>query len=284
MTVTLRPIQDADLPRVGEFLHGSMNDSLSAEQWARVAAPSWPVDAPNHGFLLDDGGRVVGAQLAFYSERAVDGGTERFCNLGAWCVEERYRFQGIRLLKAVLAQDGWTFTDLSPSGNVVPLNERLRFTHLDTASALVPCLPYPSTPGRWRIRTGAAVTEVLRGPDLELYRHHAGAAAAHHVVLSRGDRHCYVVFRRDRRKDLPVFASLLYVGDPELFASGVRVFARHLLVRHRVLVLLAELRLVGARPLPSLRTVRNRRKMVRGLRADPARLDYLYSELACVPW
>ncbi|MGY1733771.1 hypothetical protein ACI798_19865 [Geodermatophilus sp. SYSU D01045] len=284
MTVTVRPIQAADLPRVGEFLHRSMNSSLSPGQWARVALPTWPVESPNHGFFLDADGEVVGAHLAFYSERTLDGSTERICNLGAWCVEERYRFQGIRLLKAILAQDGYAFLDLSPSGNVVPLNERLGFTHLDTATALVPCLPHPSVPGRWQVRTGAAVAEVLSGTDLELYKHHAEAAAAHHVVLSRGDRHCYVVFRRDRRKGLPLFASLLYVGDLDLFRSGIRVFARHLLVRHRVLVLLAELRTVGTRPFPSVRVGTNRRKMTRGLRSDPERIDYLYSELTCVPW
>ena len=40
-------------------------------------------------------------------------------------------------------QDGYHFTDLSPSGNVVALNRRLGFTQLDTATALVPNLPWP---------------------------------------------------------------------------------------------------------------------------------------------
>ena len=74
----------------------------------------WKVDAPNHGFMLRDGQRVVGVQLAFYSERLVAGRAERFCNLGAWCVLPEYRFHSIRLLMAVLAQDGYHFTSLSP--------------------------------------------------------------------------------------------------------------------------------------------------------------------------
>ena len=56
-----------------------------------VHALPWKVDAPNHGFMLRDGQRVVGAYLAFYSERLIAGRMERFCNLGAWYVLPEYR-------------------------------------------------------------------------------------------------------------------------------------------------------------------------------------------------
>ena len=85
--------------------------------WVHVAVP-WKADAPNHGFMLRDGQRVVGVYLAFYSERVIAGRVERFCNLGAWCVLPEFRFHSVRLLKALLAQDGYHFTDLSPSEKV----------------------------------------------------------------------------------------------------------------------------------------------------------------------
>jgi hypothetical protein len=284
VTVTVQPIEDDALLRVGEFLHRELNQRVSAAAWASAAVPPWPVDAPNRGYMLEADGRVVGAHLAFYSERLVDGHPVRFCNLGAWCVEESYRAHAVKLLRALLKQDGYAFTDLSPSGSVVPLNERLRFTHLDTTTDLVPCLPYPSRPRRITVTTGANVAARLPDGQRRLHADHVGAAAAHHLVLSLDDRACYVVWRRDRRKGLPVFASLLHVSDPEVLGQGLRVLARHLLLRHGVLVLLVERRLVGARPWPSILQRRPRRKMVRSDRVDPERLDYLYSELACVAW
>jgi hypothetical protein len=284
VTVALQPITDADLPRVGEFLHRQLNPRLSAEYWSRVATAPWQVEAPNHGFLIEDAGQVVGALLAFYSEREIDGKMVRFCNLGAWCVDEDKRFHSVKMLKAVLAQEGYVFTDLSPSGNVIPLNERLGYTHLDTASSLMPCLPYPTVPGRIRVHRGPAVPTVLTGADARIYRDHEHAAAARHVVLSRGGRNCYVVFRRDRRKNLPLFASLLYVSDPEFFRSAARVFSRHLLLRHGVMLLLAEKRIVKHRLVPSKLLGSNRRKMVKNAVTDLDRIDYLYSELACVAW
>ena len=78
----------------------------------------WKVERPTTASCSSTDDAVVGAYLAFYSERTIDGRAERFCNLGAWCVLPEHRFHSLRLLKALLAQDGYHFTDLSPSGNV----------------------------------------------------------------------------------------------------------------------------------------------------------------------
>ena len=284
MAVRVTPITTSDVPRVAEFLHTNLNSRVSVDSWQRALDVPWKVDAPNHGFMLvDDSQNVVGALLAFYSERTVDGRPERFCNLGAWCVLPDHRFHSLKLLKAALAQEGLHFTDLSPSGNVVGINERLKFAYLDTTTALAVNLPWPSITGR--VSSNRRVIEdTLTGRDLELYRDHAGTAAAHHVVLRRGDEWCYVVFRRDRRKNLPLFASLLYVSNPDLFRRMARPFARHLLLRHRIPATLVEQRVAGHRPWPSIQLRAPRRKMFRSATLAPEQIDYLYSELACVAW
>ena len=125
-----------------------MDKRVPAEEWARSLDVPWRVDKPNNGFMLLDDGRLVGAHLAYYSERLIDGRPERFCNLGACCVLPEHRFHSLRLLKALLSQEGYHFTDLSPYGSVIALNERLDFRFLDTSSALVPNFPWPSWPGR----------------------------------------------------------------------------------------------------------------------------------------
>ena len=156
--------------------------------------PPWAFDQPNHGFLLEEGERVVGAYLAFYSERHIDGRSERICNLAAWCVLETHRHHSVRLIRALLGQKGYHFTDFSPSGNVVPLNLRLRFEMLDTATALVPNLPWPFGTAGCEYSPTRRNSPTVDGRDLDIYRDHVGTTAARHLVVVRGDETCYVIF------------------------------------------------------------------------------------------
>jgi hypothetical protein len=193
--VVVRAIGPDDVQAVAEFLHANLNERVPVDAWARAAEMQW-VERPNAGSMLLDDEAVVGAHLAFYSERTIDGRTERFCNLGAWCVLPDHRFHALRLLKALLAQDDYHFVDLSPSGNVVGLNRRLGFRFLDTTTTVVPNVPWLSRPGRDTISSDPALLErTLTGRELQLYRDHVASAAARHLMLMRGDEWCYVVFR-----------------------------------------------------------------------------------------
>ena len=284
-SIAVEPIGDSDIDRVGDFLHENLDSHISARNWSQAVRPPWSVESPNHGFMLHEGGHLVGVYLAFYSERTIAERNERFCNLAAWCVVPKYRLHGLKLLNALLGQSGYHFTDLSPSGNVVRLNERLGFKHLDTAAALMPNLPWPTWPGRYRISSDpAAIESVLAGPQLQIYRDHRHARAAKHLVIIHRGEHCYVIFRRDRRKDLPLFASVLYVSNPSLFRRMAAVFGRHLLLRHRIPLTLLELRIVGGQPAGSLRLRSSRPKMFKSDSLRPEQIDNLYSELVCVAW
>ncbi|GIM65674.1 hypothetical protein Pve01_86450 [Planomonospora venezuelensis] len=282
--VDLAPITDDHIGAVAAFLHRHLNARLSADEWARCAVPPWSVDAPNHGFLLRQGDDVVGVYLAFYSERVVDGEPRRRCNLAAWCVLEEHRAHGVRLARAMLRQREYDFVDLSPSGNVVAINERLGFTRLDTATALVPNLPLPSRRGVRVLSAPEEIDAALTGTDLQVYRDHRGAAAALHFVVRVGQDSCYVIARRDRRKGLPLFASLVHVSDPAVLARAGHAPYRHLLVRHHALVTLAERRVAGRPPRLSRTQAAPRPRMFRGAALEPRSVDYLYSELTCVPW
>jgi len=282
MTVELRPITDADIPAVADFLHANRNERIP---WTRVVSEPWKVEAPNHGFMLRDGQRVVGTYLAYYSERTVAGRVERFCNLGLWYVLPDFRSHSIRLLMASLAQDGYHFTALSPNDRAVSIYTRFKFRFLDTSAALIPNLPWPSLPGRTRISTDPDVIErTLVARELELYHDHAQALAARHVVVIRGRGSCYVMYRVIWPRGIPL-AQILHVSNPELFHRAIIPLTRHLLIRHRILGTVAELRSIGHRPRLSLMRPRFWPKMYRSDSLEAYQIDhFLYSELVCVPW
>jgi hypothetical protein len=233
--------------------------------------------------MLRDGPRVVGVQLAFYSERLVNGGVERFCNLGAWCVPPEYRFHSLRLIMVALAQKGYHFTSFTPIDRTRTILTRLKFRPLDTSAALIPNLPWPTLPGRTKISAKPEVIEsTLAGAELELYRDHAQALAAHHLVLTRGQDSCYIIYRLARSRGLD-YAVLLHVSNPGLFHRALRPLTRHLLLRHRLVVTLGELRAIGPRPRLSIKLTAWP-KLYRSTSLQPEQIDDLYSELVCRPW
>jgi hypothetical protein len=278
------PITEKDVPRAAAFLHEHLNADVPTDAWAKSFETPWTCERPNCGFMLTAGDAVGGVYAAYYSEREIRGRTERFCNLGAWCVLPEHRLQGLRLLMTMLAQPGYHFTDLSPSGNVVPMNERLGFKFLDTTTWLVPNLPWPNIRGRV-VAGDAEIAAALTGRDLRVYLDHRGAPAARHVLLVRDGRRCHVMFRMDRRKGLPrVFASILHASDPEVFHRMIRPLARHLLLRHGAVATLAEAHVVKRRPAMSVNVKSNRLKMYLSKTLGPEDVDDLYSELTLVSW
>jgi hypothetical protein len=280
----IKPIADADTWKVAEFMHRQMGSSRSTvADWQLLMAAPGDVEQPNHGYFLRENDRVVGAYLALYSERMIGGRLRNICNLGAWCVVPEHRANGLRLLRSLLRQRGYTFTDLTPSETVVALNTRLGFVPLDTTTVVIPNAPWPL----WRrgVRVVDAPTEIdrlLSGTDRTIYRDHIGTAA-HHVVLAKGDQACYVMFRRDRRRRLPLFAFILYVGNPDLFHECASHLYRYLLLRHRMIATIAEIRVVARRPKRAV-TVSHWPKMYLSEDLEAAQIDYLYSELTCRPW
>lgn len=285
MAVEVVPIADAEVPRAARFLAAHLTPPVPAAEWEAATQMRWAPDRPNNGFMLVDGDAVVGVQLAFYSQREIDGRPERFCNVAALCVLPEHRPHAFRLVRAVLSQREYHFTDLSPSGNVPALNARLGFEEIDTSGWIALNLPLPSLPGsRVVVTDRAAIARLLDGAQLQLHRDHADAPAARHLVLARGDDRCYVIFRRERRHRLRAFATILHVSDPALFRAMAVPLARHLLLRHGILGMIAERRVVRFRPPRAFVMRQPQRRMFRSSRLESAQVDYLYSELVCVAW
>lgn len=281
----VRPIPESEVAAVSAFLHAHLNSRVPASAWERLLSPPWPSPADNRGFQLVHDGRVVGAYAAVYSTRERGGETVRVCNLAAFCVLEDYRTQSLLLVRAMLKQRGYVFTDLSPSGNVVAMNERLGFRRLDTATRLTVNLPRPLQRGIRILQDPDAIARALTGDDARIFADHRDAPAAEHLVVTDGDRYAYLMFRTDRRKRLPVFATPLHVGgDRKLLERSWGSVASRLLTSYGLAATLAERRVLGFSPRVGVELKHPRPKMFRGDGATADDVDYLYSELTLVRW
>jgi hypothetical protein len=280
--VVLRPITDDDLDGVARFLHAHHDSNVPINGFRQSFAAHHSAARPNNGMMLVDGDDVVGAYLAYYSDRVVGGRAQRICNLGSWCVLPEYRRHSLSMAKALLTQEGFHFLDLSPSATVAALNKRLGFDFLDDRAVVLPALPWPWHPARISADP-PGIEQALSGEELRLYRDHRDAPAARHVVLRDRGAVCHVVLRVERRKGLPV-AIVVHASRPEMLRRMIRPFTGFALLRHRVVAVIVELRwLAGTIPGGSIRR-RLPPKMFRSPTLGPKDIDYFYSELLYLQW
>ena len=161
----------------------------------------------------------------------------------------------------------------------------LGFEALDTTTALVPNLPIPGgARGTRLLARPAELEEALDESSLVVYRDHRHPGGVIHLALQTSEGTCYVIARKERRKGLPLFASIVHVSDRRIFRCGGRAVYRHLLLHHGALMTLAELRVVGDRPALSVLQRAPRPRMFRSRDLSASAIDYLYSEVTCVSW
>lgn len=277
------PITADDVDEVARFFHVELNPRVPVAAWRGLLQPPWAADEVERGVQLHVDGTRVGAYAAVVAPRRIAGSDLEVWNLAAFCVREEHRMHSIRLIRAILAHTGVVYTDLSPSGNVVAMNERLGFRHLDTATRCV--LNTPIAPRRGiRVTTEPArLDAVLQGADRTVYRDHRAAAAARHVLVERDGAYAYLVYRIVSRRRLRLFAAPLYVGgDRELLEAAWGPVRAHL-SRRGLPFTFAEERVLGFARGLGVSLARPRPKMVRGA-VDDAAVDYLYSEMALLDW
>ena len=265
--LTFDPIQDNDLPGVGEFLHRYHDPTRSPEAWAALFRYPWQAAKPNNGFQLRDDGRLSGVVDAVYSRQTIHGQMHGFCNITSWAVLESHRGHSTRLLHTCLAQPGWHFTNFSAMPVVENILKFLKFAVLDDAYFVVPNLP------AWTHSSVARACDAnLSGAHHDVYRDHRSLPRLIHLAVDS----TYVALTADRVKGLPA-AEVLHAGDPAVFTRAIPAIGAHLLARG-IFFLKVERRFTTAPPRWSSLRPLTPPKYFRSDTLPPAGITTLYSE------
>jgi hypothetical protein len=203
-------------------------------------------DSPeNHcGYLLEHDGEVKGFLGLLFSERTVHGGLEKFCNMTSWIVKQEARGHSLKLLLEALKLKDYTFTNFTPSHDVATILQKLGFTELQGSEQIL--LPVPGfSYARTSYRCVFDIEEIgrrLNDVDRKIFTDHQGFNCRH-VLVSEGDRYCYLIFKNRVYKRLP-FARVHYLSNRELFASSIDSIRTNLCWRLKVAGLMVNSRYV----------------------------------------
>ena len=279
---TLKPITGDDVARTALFLHSHMNSKFSAQEWERGLRASWYENAPNHGFMLEFDGEVVGVVCALYSEQEIDGEPRLICNPHTCCVLEPYRAKSVSLILSVIRQPDMHYSMYSPNRDGEEIFAYLGFKPMGREALAILNLPTPQLPGKVEVSFELnSALDRLSVADRKCVQDHRDFPWLRFIFYASGSKHGFLIYKPCRYKRLPC-AELLYVSDKSLFARCWPAIRTRLLLRQGVFTTKAELRLLQQRPGFSFSTAHASAKFFLSDSLPAEAFNYTYSELVAL--
>jgi hypothetical protein len=279
--VSVAPIAEDDLPAVCRFLAHGFNAEADPDIWMTAFRHRWAAQQPNHGYMLQEDGAIVGVIGAIYSDQNIRGRPERFCNINNWYVDPAYRRHSLLLLSRLLAQKGIHFTNIRPQPEVAKICAALKFQYLDdgrvTYIVNVPGLPFLR---RSEVLVDPeAIAAALSAADAKVFGDHRSCPGLVQLAVgSRADGFCHVAFHTAEIRRIPCIA-VLHISDAGLFARHLPALRSHFLWRHHAPLARVETRLLPVTP-PFARVLkREPHNMFLSKTLVPGDVSNLYTEI-----
>jgi acetoacetyl-CoA synthetase len=282
--ISVRPTTPADTAEICDLLeHGFVRSGIAADGWRPVCTTNWPADTPTRGFVVTDGGRIVGHVGTIYSQREINGKTGIVCNFSGYYVAPAYRGRGLgaALTAAAVRDERITYTSLTPALVTQHVLEALGFAILDRRILLFP--PGLNAETLWQSRVDIDVNDrtvraSLGQAERLIYDDHASYDCLHMTARDAGGTAYLVVKRRLHRvawsAGIP-FSQILYCSAPDVLARNLERIKLAIMWQQKTFGIAMNERLFPKAP----RAIRERDiAQYRSPVFTPNELDLLYSE------
>jgi hypothetical protein len=217
--ITLREARGQDFDAVFPLLQKLLSVKIDRERWKLLFVDRWGGSQDRYGYLLMDGGRVVGFLGCVFSKRLIGTQWHDFCNLTNWVVEGEYRANSLLLMEPVLELPDCTLTCLTANPTVQAILRKYGFAMFETGQTVVRRrrgLRFSSV--RCSVlRDAVSVASALGGEQATIFSDHASLGNTHLLVESPHGG-CQVVIGR-RRFSEPILSYLYYVSHRSVFAA-----------------------------------------------------------------
>ena len=246
--VRCRRIEDADIEGVVNLLARGFQypDRFWHRAFQRLRQRAMPEGYPRYGYLLESGGRAVGAIPMIFSSTGEDGMVRVRCNVSSWFVEPDFRSQAALLATHAIRDRTVTYIVITPMPHVLSILEAQGYERYSegrfiTAPALV-VRQGDEGGGRRRgrvetFRSNRHSGNQLPPEEVELLRTHQ-ALGCISLVCTAGDRTFPIIIARHRKSNVAPFATLAYSRDQADFTRVAGPLGRYLAFRGIPLALL----------------------------------------------
>jgi len=230
--IRCRPIDAADLAAVAELLgRGFRNRNRAFWQHAlkELARREPPAGLPKYGYLLESGGRPVGAILMICSAMRTGDALAPRCNLSSWYVEPAFRAYASLLVSHALRHKGVTYINVSAAPHTWPIIEAQGFSRYSNGLFVcVPALKRLSAGDQAEIFGPAPPPAIPADPfEQKVVRQHAEHGCISLWCVAGGSAYPFV-FRPRLVKGFIPCAQLIYCRDIADFARFAAPIGRYL--------------------------------------------------------
>lgn len=242
LEIRCRQIDTGDLAAVAELLQrGFPNRNHAFWQHAlkELARREPPTGLPKYGYLLETGGRPVGAILMICSAvRAGDKLAPR-CNLSSWYVEPAFRTYASLLVSHALRHKDVTYMNVSAAPHTWPIIEAQGFArYSDGLFVGLPALQRLSAGDKVEVLAQAPPAAAVDAFEQKIVLQHAEHGCIGLWCVSNGRAYPFV-FRPRLVKGVIPCVQLIYCRDIADFARFAAPIGRYL-ARHGRLIVIAD--------------------------------------------
>ena len=278
MSARVRPAGEEDVDAVAAFLHERMNARIPAETWAILLDYPFRPPEVERGWLVEDGGEVVGFMGTIYSDRPTSLGPRRFCDLSSWYLAAAYRGTGIgdELLQAGMAQPGVTYQTMTARRATGRKIRALGFAILDDARSLF--RPGETEEGLRPIRDPAEIRERLTAEERRMLDDHHGLDIHHAVVENGAGRGTWLVWQRKLKGAGVAYHDVLHASNYGFLSAHAAAIASLVCVGETA-VLSIDRRMMNAGDDPGTIETIPLPRWYRSIDVDPRDVGHLYSEV-----
>ena len=282
MTARVRPAVDGDIDQVSALLHDKMNRRIPAETWRMLLDYPWRPEGAERGWLVEDGGRIVGFMGTIYSDRPTALGLRRFCDLSSWYLMADYRGTGVgdELLRSGMAKADVTYQTMTARRATGRKIRALGFSILDdTRSLFRPGDSSHDHDGDLRlIRDPAEIRERLGPQERQMLDDHHDLDI-HHAVVETGDGSgSWLVWQRKLKGDAVAYHEVLHASDTDFLSAKAPAIAGLVTVGDKA-VLAIDTRMMNAGDDPGEVETIPLPRWYRSPDVRPRDIGHLYSEV-----
>ena len=233
--ISVRPTTPADTAEICDLLeHGFVGSGIAADGWRPLCTTNWGADNPTRGFVLTDGGSIVGYLGTLYSQREINGKTGIVCNYSSYYVAPAYRGRGLAqtLVAASARDERITYISHTPAPPTRRALESLGFAILDRGVLLFP--PGLNAETLWQSRVAIDVNDrtvraSLGQAERRIYDDHASYDCLHMTARDAGGTAYLVVKRRLVKRRVRrlawtakvPFSQIMYCSAPDVLARNL---------------------------------------------------------------